>query len=50
MQVEKETETTITLDGNYSVDVYVDGDFAWDLATKEAETKIEIREQEDLDE
>jgi hypothetical protein len=46
MEIEQETETTITLDGNYSVDVFLDGEHEWDIATTEAETKIRIREQE----
>jgi hypothetical protein len=46
MEIEKEVETIITLNGNYSVDVYVDGEFEWDLATTECETEIRINEQE----
>lgn len=46
MEIEKETETTIELDGSYSVDIYVDGEFAWDIATTEASTTIRIKEEE----
>ena len=46
MEINKETETEIILDGDYSVDVFFNGDHEWDIATTEGETKIRIREQE----
>jgi len=49
MDIEKETETTIKLDGDgsYDVDVWVDGEHEWDIAVAgEPDTKIRIREQE----
>jgi len=47
MEIERETETEIVLDGNYSVDVFLDGEHEWGIATTEAETRIRIREQEE---
>lgn len=47
MEINRETETEIVLDGNYSVDVYLDGEHDWDIATTELETKIRIREEDE---
>jgi len=50
MKMEKEIETEIILDGDYSVDVYLDGEHDWDIATSNGvETKIRIREQYDVE-
>lgn len=47
MEMDRETETTIVLDGDYSVDIFVQGDHDWDIAATDIETKIRIREQEE---